>query len=94
MAGNSTTTATARAEVDQRASINEALDHIDRARCFLALLDDLTDEAEEVTLASDSMLGFKHAMLETRDRLFAAREALERIVYRAPKLDRARAGAD
>ena len=94
MAGNTTTTATARTEAEQRASVNEALGHIDRVRCFLALLDDVTDDADGISLTSDAMLGFKQAMIDARDRLLAAREALERIAYAPPKLDRARAGAD
>lgn len=94
MAGNTTTTATARTEVDHKAIVFTAFGHIDRARYLLAMLSDITDSTEEIHLTDEAVLGFKQALLDTVDGLQNAREVLEQIVYTPKKLYRTRAGAD
>ena len=74
--------------------VSEALNSIDQARWMLALIDDITDHAEEIHLEGDAVIGFKQAMLNARTELQNARATLEQIAYSVPRLDRARAGAD
>ncbi len=94
MARNTTITAGAGAEADYKAIVRTALGHIDRVRCLLAMLSDITASAEEIHMTDEAVFGFKQALLDTVDGLQDARETLERIAYTPPKLDRARAGAD
>lgn len=77
-----------------KGSIYEALGYIDKVNWMLALIDDITDHTEEIHLEGDAVLGFKQTLLDARDGLKAARNALEPIVHRVPHLDRARASAD
>ena len=93
MAEHETTSTTAQT-ANGKGSIYEALGHIDKVSWMLALIDDITDHTEEIHLEGDAVLGFKQTMLDARDGLKAARNALEPIVHRVPHLDRARAGAD
>ncbi len=94
MAGNSTTTATARAEVDHKAIVLRAFDHIDRTRYALAMLSDLTDGSESIHLTDEAIFGFKQLLFDAVDELHSARETLEQITYAPQKLYREKAGAD
>ncbi len=93
MAENTTITAKP-STANDKGIVAEALGRIDKVRWMLALLDDVTDHAEEIHLEGDAVIGFKQAMLDARNELQGARETLEHIVYSVPRLNRAMAGAD
>lgn len=80
------------------AGIRSALGSIDRAKLLLALLDDVTDSADEIRLSGDAVMGLKLALRQALDSLRDARETLERISYAPLRLDRTSAmqtaGAD
>lgn len=88
MAGTAVITAKAQTAND-KGIVAEALGRIDKVRWMLALLDDVTDHAEEIHLEGDAVIGFKQAMLDARNELQNAREALEHICYAVPRLSRA-----
>ena len=67
-------------------SIRSALGSIDQARVLLALLDDLTDSADEIRLSGDAVMGLKLALRQALDGLRDARETLGRIAYAPPKI--------
>ena len=80
---------TAKAQTaNDKGIVAEALGRIDKVRWLLALLDDITDHANEIHLEGDAVTGFKQAMLDARNELQNAREALEQIVYSVPRLSR------
>lgn len=83
---------------DRDASIRSALGSIDKARLLLALLDDVTDSADEIRLSGDAVMGLKLALRQALDSLRDARETLERISYAPLRLGRTSAmqtaGAD
>lgn len=83
---------TATATAGHEAGVRTALERIDRVRYLLALLSDITDEADGIHLTGASLFGLKQALLDAVDGLQGAREALEPVVYAPPKLDRARTG--
>ena len=87
MAGTAVITAKAQTAND-KGIVAEALGRIDKVRWMLALLDDVTDHAEEIHLEGDAVIGFKQAMLDARNELQNAREALEHICYAVPRLSR------
>ena len=70
------------------ASIRSALGSIDKARLLLALLDDVTDSADEIRLSGDAVMGLKLALRQALDGLRDARETLGRIAYTPPRLGR------
>ena len=72
------------------AGIRTALARIDRVRCLLAMLSDITDEAEGIHMTGEAVIGFKQALLDAVEGLQGAREALEHEAYIPVKLDRAR----
>ena len=74
------------------AGIRTALARIDRVRCLLAMLSDITDEAEGIHLTGEAVLGFKQALLDAVNGLMDAREALEPAFCAPVRLDRARTG--
>ena len=74
------------------AGIRTALARIDRVRCLLAMLSDITDEAEGIHLTGEAVLGFKQALLDAVNGLMDAREALGPASCSLVKLDRARTG--
>lgn len=88
MTDNATTTATTQTASD-KGIVSEAIGRIDKVRWLLALLDDVTDHAEEIHLEGDAVIGFKQAMLDARNELQDARESLEQICYSVPRLSRA-----
>lgn len=88
MAGTTVITAKAQTAND-KGIVAEALGRIDKVRWMLALLDDVTDHAEEIHLEGDAIIGLKQAMLDARNELQNAREALEHICYAVPRLSRA-----
>lgn len=71
------------------AGIRSALGSIDQAKILLALLDDLTDSADEIRLSGDAVMGLKLALRQALDSLRDARETLGRISYAPPRLGRA-----
>ena len=91
MADNATTTATVQTASD-KGIVSEAIGRIDKVRWLLALLDDVTDNADEIHLEGDAIFGFKQAMRDARNELQDAREALEQIAYRAPQLSEVKTG--
>ena len=74
------------------AGIRTALERIDRVRCLLAMLSDITDEAEGIHLTGEAVLGFKQALLDAVNGLMDAREALGPASCSPVRLDRARMG--
>ncbi len=84
---------TATVTAGRDAGIRTALARIDRVRLLLALLDDITDSAEEIRLSSEAVMGLKQALIDARAELQDARETLEQTAYAPVKLDRARTGA-
>ena len=87
MADNATTMATAQTASD-KGIVSEALGCIDKVRWLLALLDDITDNADEIHLERAAVFGLKQAVRDSRNELQNAREALEHICYAVPRLSR------
>lgn len=73
--------------------IRTALERIDRVRCLLAMLSDITDAADEIHMTDEALLGFKQCLLDAVNGLMDAREALGPASCAPVKLDRARTGA-
>ena len=74
------------------AGIRTALARIDRVRCLLAMLSDITDEAEGVHLTGEAVLGFKQTLIDAVNGLQDAREALGPASCSPVRHDRARTG--
>ena len=74
-------------------NIRTALERIDRVRCLLAMLSDITDDADEIHMSGEAVLGLKQALIDAVKGLQDAREALGPASCAPVKLDRARTGA-
>ena len=83
---------TAMVTAGHEACIRTALARIDRVRCLLAMLSDITDEAEGIHLTGEAVLGFKQALLDAVNGLQDAREALGPASCAPVKLDRTGTG--
>ncbi len=74
------TSATQKKQSNRQTVLGVLVD-ISEANQLLALLDDITDYAEEIHLEGDSVVGFKHSIYTARTKLDDARETLSSIAH-------------
>jgi len=57
--------------------VRSAMENVDEVRWMLGFIDDITDEAESITLEGDALSYFKHQMYEARLKLVKVHELLK-----------------